>query len=252
MDDTRAVEAPEAPETDQQHSGRIGRMFWSKTSAVLSAALVVVLVGCVIWLTTTRPGPAPATRAPAAHPAVEFAHGCGPAADPHALPPVTAPPTTWKLVGTMAAPYSPAAGPKADDEGIGLCYSPGPVGALFAAANFVAASSSPELRYRVLDKLAAVGPGRDLALAETRQRPGGVTTGVQIAGFTFLSYKTAPGGTAAATVDLALTSHGAFVHVPIALVWDDDWRVQLPITGRLYDHLAVLPDLAGYVPWQGA
>lgn len=250
MDDTRTVETPDAPETDQHHGGRVSRMFWSKTSAVLSAVLVVVLVGCVIWLATTRPSTAPAQPAPAPHHAVALAHGCGPAASPDQLPPSTPPATTWKLLGSMAAPTSPAVGPADSADGVPTCFAPDPTGALFAAATFVAATSDPQLRTAVLQQLAVDNDGRTVALDEVATRPGGATVGVQTAGFTFLSYDA---HARTATVDLALTAQGGFVHVPIQLAWtDDDWKVVLPITGRLYDHLTVIPDLNGYVPWQGA
>lgn len=244
MAGTTAPESTPATTEDSKHS----RL--SQTTLVLSAALVAALIVAALWIVVDGPGPTAPARIPGASAAGPSSagpgDGCGPAAGSQ-VPPVTAPDNTWQLIGTMAAPVSTAAGPLTGLDAVPLCYSADPVGALFAAANFVAGMTSGRIREQVIEKLVANGPGRDVALAEVDS--GAATAGVQIAGFAFLSYQPAR----SATVDLALTTKGALVHLPIETTWaDGDWRIVLPVTGHPFDQVQALPNIAGYVIWQGA
>jgi hypothetical protein len=249
MSETKAPQStgtPDAPPTG-------GRSLWSRTSFVLSVALVLALVVAALWLVLDKPdrsGPAgPHAAAPVPH---QVADGCGPGGSSQ-TPPAVAPATSWQLVGSMAAPTSKAAGPVTLDQGIGLCYSADPVGALFAAANFTAAASSPDLRAPALEKLAAPGSGRDAALAATQGNPGPANVGIQVAGYQFTSYERFTTGQLVATVSLALSTQGRLLALPLQLVFTDgDWKVVIPVTGRPFDGMAVIPSLAGFVPWQGA
>lgn len=228
---------------------------WANKWTVLSAVLVALLVLAAAWIAFTRPAAPSAPHAAPGHTVplpVGPAPGCGPRPGSQ-TPPSTAPATRWQLVGGMAAPTSPAVGPLTVDGGIGLCYSGDPLGALFAAANFTAAATSAQLRPAALDKLALPGPGRDAAIAATQQNPGTNNVGIQIAGFQFTSYERFTTGQLVATVSLALTSQGRLLALPLALKFDQgDWRVDIPVTGRPFDGMSVIPSLAGFVPWQGA
>lgn len=245
MRDTKAPGAP-TPSTAPEP----GRSFWASPWTVLSLALVVALAVAAVWLVVDESepplasaGPQPTTRTPAA-----AGDPCGPDGGSQ-TPPSSAPDTTWQLIGSMAAPTAPAVGPAEEVDGVPVCFSPDPAGALFTAATFAAATSDAQLRPAVLEHLAADGPGRDVALAEVIRNPGTEGAGVQVAGFAFLAYTPA----ASATVDLALVSQGVLLHVPLELTWaGEDWRVVLPVTGRPFDSLQTVPTLAGYVPWQGA
>ena len=167
--------------------------------------------------------------------------------------PAAAPDTEWTLVGTVAAPSSDQAGPAITDPATGVrsCYAQTPTGALFAAANFLAATSDPTVIEAAVERLTAAGPGRDTALADIRTNPQSVVgTGAryQVAGFTFLSYKQD-----SATVSLAIAATGGLAGAPLTLVWEDgDWKVDLPADGNPAGQASAIPSLAGYVPWSGA
>lgn len=246
MDDTRA-DAPAYTAVDGTEPPR-ERSLWTKPGFVLSLALVVILVGCAVWLGTSRPA-TPAGRHPAPSAAAPVAHGCGPAGAPNQLPPAAAPVTDWRLVGHMAAPLSRTTGPVKQADGIPTCFSPDPTGALVAAANFLAAMTDSTLRPAALRDLTADTPGRAEALDQlARQGPGPDSYGLRITGFSFLHY-----GADGATVDLALAAQGGYVHLPLQLAWTGgDWRIVLPPTGRPFDSLTGIPTLTSYIPWQGA
>ena len=167
--------------------------------------------------------------------------------------PVTAPETEWTLVGTVAAPSSDDAGPAVIDPATGVrsCYAQTPTGALFAAANFLAATSDLTVIEVAVEDLAAAGPGRDALLEAIRTDPQSVVgtgTRYQVAGFTFLSY-TAD----VTTVSLAIAATGGLAGVPVTVVREDgDWKVDLPANGNPAGQAAPIASLSGYVPWAGA
>lgn len=246
MADTRTPVAPAPPEPPAPSD----KGFWTSKWTILSVVLVGLIVVAAAWLILDDPDPAP----PGADVAQEqtpdgSGTGCGPDGGSQ-IPPAAAPETQWHLAGSMAAPFSPAAGPLRNDDGIGLCFSPDPIGALFAAATFIATNSDPDQRLPVLTTMVVRDAGYEAAKVDLLTRgPGPVTHGVQIAGFAFQSYSKSR----TAVVDLALLSEGVLVHVPIELAWTDgDWRIVLPVTGRPFDAMQSLPSLSGYVPWQGA
>lgn len=108
------------------------------------AVLVALLAAAGVWLAVTGPGrsswpqaaPSTGSAAPTAG-----RSACGlPGGDQ--TPPAVAPVTHWVLVGTIAAPHDPSTvGPAASRDGVGVCFAPTPTGALYAAANFLAATS---------------------------------------------------------------------------------------------------------------
>lgn len=241
---------------------------WARRRWLVAAAGVALLVACTLVLVLRGPaGPAPtaattpSTSAPstsaAAAGGVEPAGGastqpsvCGlPAGDQ--LVPVTPPePTDWVLVGTMAAPQAASStGPGLTRSGLRSCYAHSPLGALYAAAGFLAATTDPALRLPAARDLTAHGQGRDRAVALlATSDPGPGTTGPQVAGFAFLNYDPDT-----AVVDIALHVRGDAVHLPVTLRWQEgDWKVALPDSGLPFTAIQQLPTLSGYVPWTGA
>lgn len=241
--------APAPTRGGEREDPGFNRWWWA------SAIVVAAIGGMLAWLVLFPGGPA--TPAPAPAPAAAPpASACGLTGSGPATPPATTPTPppgfTWRLVGTMAAPGDPANGPGATTGGLGSCYAPTPLGALYAAYGFVAATSTPTLRTAALTTLCAPGAGRDTALADLATGDtGGQATGIQLAGFRFLEPYTPAG---AATIDLAATTgRGGYAHFTLGLVWSHGtWLVHLPVTGSPYDTAATVPGLAGYAPWAGA
>jgi len=231
---------------------------WTRPWFVIAAAVVVLLVVLALVLAVIRPetdrdrtdpAPAPTTSASTAAPPTDVST-CGLEAGDQAVPAVPPVRTDWELVGTVAAPTAPETiGPGVVAEGLRSCFARSPLGALYAAANFLATTSDPGLRLRAAQELTAAGEGRDRALDLLEGAdPGGAGSGVQVAGFTFLNYDPA-----SAVVDVAMTAQGAAVHLPVSLRWEGgDWKVLMPPTGQIYEAIAPLPNLTGYVPWSGA
>lgn len=240
------------PETTQTPSP------WTRPGFLGSAAvlgLIVLLgVGLVLFGGQDAPTPAPERPAADAPPAAEptgRVTGCdlepGPQVTPNA-PPVT----EWELVGTVAAPVSERRGPTLVGEaGVRTCYSRDPLGALYAAAGFLAAATDPEQLEPAIATLAAPGPGRDVLVALARTDPTAITgTGAryQIAGFSFLAFTGDE-----AEVAIVVTADGGYASVPLTLLWTgDDWKVDLPPSGDLTARAQPIPSLTGYVPWAGA
>lgn len=251
----RAGDQPGGSESDGSPFTRPG--FLISAGVVL---IIVVLAGFSVFTggDDEQPITAPSTSATTTsstgqvegEPAEDEA--CALTADDQTVP-VAAPDTEWTLVGTVAAPSSDAAGPAVIDPttGVRSCYAQTPTGALFAAANFLAAVNNPETLVAAVDELTAEGPGRDTLLSLARTNPTAVLgngPGFQIAGFSYLS-STAT----ATTVSLAIGNTGGLAGVPLTLVWEnDDWRVDLPPDGSITGAAAAIPSLAGYVPWAGA
>lgn len=225
---------------------------FTRPGFIASAAVLglILVVGVVAMLLPRSTPTAPAPAAPSA--VVAAPAGCSlPAGDQ--TPPATAPTgTSWVLVGRMAAPHDPATfGPAGStSSGLGSCYAHNPTGALYAAANFVAACTDPGpgRQLAAARELTAPGPGRDQLVATVAGGSVGASSGgVQLAGFVFLSYTPT-----AATVDLAVTAAGKYAHLPIALAWTGtDWAVQVPLNGAVFGGTAALPDLTGFVAWSG-
>ncbi len=241
---------------------------WTQKGFIAAAVVVglLIILGAVLVITRPSdgddradPGPQPTTSTPAptatssaSTPSTDSA--CGLPAGDQAVP-VTAPPKTeWELVGTIAVPSAPEThGPGQIEDGLRSCFARTPTGALYAAANLVASTSVPELREPVVRMLGAEGPERDRALELLASDDAPATSGVQIAGFTFLNYD---GETT--TVDLAVralsgASQVGYAHIPVTLRWEEgDWKVVFGADGALGAGTGPIPDLAGYVPWAGA
>lgn len=233
-------------------------------AVIVSAALLLVLIVLAVWLLTREPA-APPTAArptptaavtPSAQPSAPASHeagsvcGLGPAESSGTLTRAPAG-TDWTLVGSVAAPSVPGAGPgDVGDDGLRTCYAPTPTGAVVAAANVVAMGSVPGLLRPLTEKMTAAGEGRQAALERLDAEPSGpgVPARYQIRGFRLLDYT---GGRAAVDVAVAVDD-GVLGSVPLRLAWQDgDWKVVLTDDGRLGTAPAPVPDLTGYTLWSG-
>jgi len=243
--------------TSPDDEGRTGRPWTQPRFLVAAAALALLAVAALVLAVLpprtpdTEPTPtAPPTAAPSATTAALAASACGLPEGDQSVPVVPPAQTSWDLVGTMAAPSAPTTlGPGTTADGLRSCYARSPLGALYAATGFLAATTDPALRQPAVAALTLDNPGRARALDlldGTDPGPGG--SGVQVAGFSFLNYDTT-----SAVIDVALRADGTAVHLPVSVRWQaGDWKVVLPDTGQLYEAIQPLPNLTGYAPWSGA
>lgn len=169
----------------------------------------------------------------------------------------SAPQTEWRLVDRVAAPEVEDAGPgEIGDDQFGYCFAQSPTGAVVAAANIMASTTTPERQAKAYKRLAVDGPGRTKILKALESgelgdtNPEGVS--LQIAGFHVDRYADKE-----ASIDLAVTISGetetdTYVSMPMELRWvDGDWKVVVNDDGTVYDS-EPLDDLSGYVIWSGA
>ena len=235
---------------------------FTRPGFLVSAAVVLVLVVLAGFLVFTGgddgdAAPAPSTSSAggstSAGPSATTSSGDCDAPTGDTAVPVQAPDTQWELVGTVAAPSSTDAGPTITDPDTGVrsCYARTPTGALFAAANFLAAVNNPDTLVTAVEDLAAAGPGRDTLLELARTDPTavlGTGTGFQVAGFTFLSATED-----VTSVSIAIGNTGGLAGVPLTVVYEGgDWKVDLPPDGDVAGGATAISSLAGYVPWAGA
>ena len=233
---------------------------WTRPRFVIAALVValIAIMAVVLALTTGRDDataaqPTPSTEpSSTATPSPTATDGsiCG-LADGDQTIPVTAPVgIEWELVGTVAAPTSPEAGPGlVSDDGLRSCFARSPQGALHAALNMLATTSNPALRKAAASELTAAGAGRDALAAIVNSEPvGGTGTGLQIGGYSFLDYTPS-----SATVDVLIRLDGKVGHLVVPLSWErGDWKIVIPPDGDLYKGIQQLTSETGYVPWAGA
>jgi hypothetical protein len=236
---------------------------FTKPGFIISAALVVAMLAAVVVIfflpkggSTAQPTPASssagASSAPAKSADAAGKSVCGlPSSTETALG--TAPKSKWEIVGKMAAPTDPKTfGPGVTDgDGFRSCFANSPTGALYAAANMIAlGSSGTQDELKLADKLLVPGPGRDAAIkaAKTRSSTAGSGETAQVSGFLLKSYSPAE-----ADVDLAIKlPNGALAHSVLSLRWvAGDWKVKASDDGQVFNGVAQLSDLSGFIPWSG-
>lgn len=231
---------------------------WTRPKFVVSAAIValIAILGLVLALRgpSRNSPPAPPAAGGATAPltgAGSTDSSCGLPAGDQTVPRVAPVGTRWQLIGTMAAPTTPATyGPGANTNGVPTCFAHSPTGALYAAINFVATSTAAD-KALTLIKETGTGLGRNAALAQASHPTSATAGSLQVAGFNILGYTGA-----SASVDLlfrASTDAGAgFVHLTAPLIWDGTWKWSLPPSGNPYEAIQAVPSANGYVPWSGA
>lgn len=244
-----------APTTQQSGPESDDRSPFARPGFIFGAFVVTAVVVMLAWLllvpaepeTQQQPVEVPVADAPAIKPASPSV--CGLAAG-NQTPPAVTPDSDWQLVGLIAAPTGPDAGPGATTGGgLPSCYAPTPLGALYAVANYIAASSDPGQRIAAATELTVPGPGQDALIADLQRNLGGRSGDVRIAGFHFVSYDPAR----TAVIELALTDGHVLAHATINAVWvDGDWKVQPSVTGDVLGEVRPLTSLAPpYVAWSG-
>jgi hypothetical protein len=233
---------------------------------VAAATFVAAVVAAGVWVAVSGDPEKPAAQRPTAQASTSTASATASAATtapveaeacPSELPaenqvvPQSGPDAQWQGVGRIAAPFAVEHGPILNDGGVYRCYARTPTGALFAAANFMAAVTDAQYLGRVVAELTAPGPGQDRLAELVREDPVQVTgagTPYDIAGFTFLTYDLRT-----TTVSIVVRAKtGGLAAVPVTLVWDGDWLVQLPPDGDLASRAMAIQTLAGYTPWSAS
>lgn len=213
--------------------------------ALVVVALVVVLVARLGGNDEDGGTAQPTTSAPS-----DSDSACGLEAGPQGVP-TTAPEAEWELVGTFAVPTSPEIGPGESDEGIASCFAHSVTGAVFAAVNYLGASTDPSVDSAALVRARAV---MNEAAERLLQEPEAATDGnatYQLAGF-----RVADSTPDRATIDLVVRStegptSGQLFSLTFTLAWTDgDWRVAIPDSGQ--PPTSAVSSLAGYVEWSGA
>lgn len=236
---------------------------FTKPGFIISAALVVALFAAVVVIfflpkadSTAQPAPASsasgASSAPSKSADAAGKSVCGLSSSTEtALG--AAPQSKWELVGKMAAPTDPKTfGPGVTDgDGFRSCFANSPTGALYAAANMIAlGSSGTQDELKLAEKILVPGPGRDAAIkaAKTRTSTAASSETAQVSGFLLKSYSPAE-----ADVDLAIKlPNGALAHSVLSLRWiAGDWKVKASDDGQVFNGVAQLSDLSGFILWSG-
>lgn len=164
----------------------------------------------------------------------------------------TAPPTTWDYAGTTPFPVSDEFGPAdTTDSGIKMCFARTPEGAALAASVGMGYLMNPDTIWPWREYALAAGPIRDQTLGSRTPAPE-VSSEVrsEVTAFRLLSYD---GDSARVDVGVTVTGNGntAYLSVVMPLVWEDgDWKVNYS-ESDLTDRPAQLPNLAGYIYWEG-
>ena len=256
-----------------------GRSPWTRPRFVTAAAVValLVLLGAVVALTgrgddgsTAAP---PSTTAGQDQPATDVVDDgpaddtptdpaddtggestCGLPAGDQTIPAAVAPPTTWELVGGLATPTDPDTyGPgQISDNGVRSCYSRDPVGALYAATNFLAQADALDadgLR-QLAEQISSEGTGRAAFLAQVDRlelESAQTDTRFAFAGYEYITYTPE-----VAVFDLALQVGADTVSLPVTLQWTNgQWLYVTQPNGSVGQPEAV-PSLAGFVPWSAS
>jgi hypothetical protein len=233
---------------------------FTKPGFIISAALVVALFAAVVVIfflpkadsTAPASSSAGASSAPSKSADAAGKSVCGlPSSTETALG--AAPKSKWELVGKIAAPTDPKTfGPGVTDgDGFRSCFANSPTGALYAAANMIAlGSSGTQYELKLAEKILVPGPGRDAAIkaAKTRTSTAASSETAQVSGFLLKSYSPAE-----ADVDLAIKlPNGALAHSVLSLRWiAGDWKVKASDDGQVFNGVAQLSDLSGFILWSG-
>ncbi|WP_432832721.1 hypothetical protein [Dactylosporangium sp. CA-092794] len=231
---------------------------WTQPGFLVAAALIglVVLAGVVV-VAAPRNGSAGDVAAQSAtlqetpSTSGRQSNAQPPAAQPTAVLTSAPPDVTWQLVGQVALPVSPSAGPFQVTATTATGYAHTPTGSLVAAAQIATRAMSVggrDVWEPTILRQFMPGADRDQLLAGLRAAPSkqaepGATA--QISGFQFYSY-----GPDTAVVGLAIQSAGQGAIVTMTLQWrDEDWRMVAPPGGSWASVAKSTDGVAGIVPW---
>jgi hypothetical protein len=227
-------------ENGQARTSPTGRI-WAAVGvlAALSAIAIVVLV--------TRSGDEKSTQS-TGNVSTAKSSTCG-LADGSQSVPTTAPTAKWRLVNKFAAPSSSTFGPDTTSHGAHVCFAHNPTGALFAAANYLADSSNPDLSKAILVEQ-RIYVNDDSKLAEDGDDDA-APTNLQVSGF-----RVEDATTDRVSVNVVVRSTegpnaGQNYALTLTLGWQaGDWRVIVPDNGQ--PPTSAISSLAGFTPWSGA
>jgi hypothetical protein len=193
--------------------------------------------------------PVAITRATNPAPSAENPDSCGLSAGNQTVP-VSAPESSWTLVGMMAAPSAPRTfGPQKMKAGLRVCFAHNPTGALYALASFFAESSKvPEAE--LFRRLAATTPAKAVAVSQAQgdsqllQTEDGDPGTVSVAGFQYVDYTSSQ-----ASITLVLEGpSGELAALPCSLQWQhNDWRFAIPPSQEL--GASEVSSMNGFIVW---
>jgi len=158
-----------------------------------------------------------------------------------------APPATWSMIGTIAAPTVDGQGPGVvEDDGFRSCFAHTPTGAVVAGYNLAAMGSYRPVRDRFNAEAIAPGPGRDAYLADPPTGDGSGAPRLEFAGFRVLRYTGQQ-----ADLDLALlASTGQTFGYTLYLEWaEGDWKVRMAADGSDLTAISPISSMSSYVAW---
>jgi len=241
---------PIPPADPARRFGRAGRV----TPIPLALAVALVVAALALALAPRHGGKNSAN--PAGTPAANSQTGkgsdsaCGLPAGDQTVP--TSPPvsTKWELVGKTAAPTAPATYGPGNKTGVRSCFAHSPTGALYAAANYIAVSQSPDTHAAAARQLMAAGAGRDKAIAKASSATDFPVA--QVLGFNFLSYDATHAVIDVAVRGAATDASPLLIHIPMTMRWEGgDWKLVVADDGEAFRRTQQLQSLDGYVPWTG-
>ena len=217
---------------------------------LLSGAFLIALALLGIVLAATgggnhsRPPQPPSAASPTSAPPVGSARvaagGCDLPAGSQAIPWRSPPATRWGTVGSMQVPQNPGvSGPQHTRGVYATCFAHAPAGALLAALNVYAESTTGAPASEVMHRY-AVGAPADLGNNSGIDNSGQV----QLAGYRYDSYTAQ-----AAEVTIVIQgAQGRLVAVVTSMQWHGgDWKYVFPVGGE--PSYQAISDLSGYVSW---
>ncbi|MEU4607522.1 hypothetical protein AB0F43_31440 [Kribbella sp. NPDC023972] len=251
--------------TQSRASARLGMLLKLATVVVVPIAVA----GCAADAGTgAEPDPVghtastthftPATKQqPATQPTTAVGGACPSSVSvDQSMPTVSGPDASWDMVNGVRVPGAASYGPHVKDaDGLRRCYARSPIGALFAAYNYIVAMSpaddeSGEKTFSVLRRIMSPGQNRDLYFDYLRDADDPTTNDhseLELVGY---SYVTASPDRA--VIIIAARAGAGYASSWWRLNWQDgDWKVEAPQPGQLAgDPYDGLTDLAGFVPWR--
>lgn len=244
-------------ETTQQSPFR--RPGWIAAAVVVGllivAAVVVGIIGALAPSDDPEPAPQPSESSTTAPAPSEGAAGgssaCGLEAVQMSGTLDSAPATTWEYAGTTPFPVSDEFGPADTTEsGIRTCFARTPEGAALAASVGVGYLMNADTIQAWRESALAEGPIRDQLLSTPPADSGSTEVRSEITAFRLLAYD---GESAQVDVGVTVTGNGktGYLSAVIPLVWEHgDWKVNYS-ESDLTSRPAQLPNLAGYIHWEG-
>jgi hypothetical protein len=221
---------------------------WNSRGMGVAAAIVVGMmllftVGAVVLTVTAPPKEqsAPTDGASVGRSTAAAAPAKGPCQVPvgdTSLTPAVPTDLRWEAAaGGMAWPVSASVGPTKTKDGFGTCFAQSPLGAAFAAASAVYASSFGSDLVAATEFYVANSAGKAASVEKARgfsaSGSSGIPAGVSLAGFRVESFTPER-----AVVNLVLSHPSGktgYVTMPVTLAWtDDDWRVQVYDNGEWF------------------